>query len=621
MSGQSTSEGGCDLEYGTRNEIRALMLNAELSPGCKYAITGYSRGCLQTEEIILTASDVDRFEQRVEILYPGKTEYWTGVYSIAVNRVLSLRDDIGNRIFGRYGNEVDRFPWGKPNVHSNTIDNADVYIDCDTTQNINSNSWKARAYTDLRGFNGVFEQNSVDSYGRIYLNAAMMVDFRRNKVQSLAYIYFSGDISDIYIRQNTFSDNSYVRKFNTATGRFTVIDSLLGRGDLRHYNGTMYCNSLDMLSGGRVYGRTQGLFDIRDMTVSDRSIIQTENPNAASRHLLRYGSISSSSSYYVRAAANSNSITCYYRNQDSSVWDLRSSVAANTILDYSTKQDSQGYIRMDNLQAGRVYFNANKLSSRAQILLNNVTALNFSYNTLLSYTAGLVFTNVSGNVKNINYNTLMSGGRVLIDDFASNRLNMYYNVLSSGAQIDLNNCTGLLTINNNDMSSNAILRMDEVSAISNISVNNIRSRGEVRFQRNTGTLNFYYNSVMDYLSQVYINLTSQSTHYGNSFRSRSRYEATGGLVNGYYGELHSQAQVQRTKNTGGYWGYCDIGSVARLNMENSTVTYGLRMGANATVNTFGNSITRCSVFGSGTVNLTANNNNRGKFHTLLNNLI
>lgn len=421
----------CECIEVTRTELLALRNSGDLVLCNTYKIP-YSRGCLVDSFIYLTPMCEDKLSHDVSVETPFDNELWEGRYSIDSNRVLELFDNIGNRVGGRFGNEVDRFPWGKTNVHSNEVFNADVYIDCATTENINSNTWTSRAYTDLRGFEGVFEANNIDSYGRIYLNGVPDVDFRRNKVQSFTYAYFNGSIGDLFIRQNTFADNSYIRKFAGATGRTTIIDSINARGDLRHYAGTAYVNSVDILSSGRLYMRELDQ-DIRYTTISDLSYVNLEATGGRTR--LWYSKFGSFSYFYTRAAVTAGNRNFYYNSHSSGTFDYRSGTA--NVNCYYLERNSNGYVRWDNI-AGTYNIYQNEITSRAEHRLNGTTGTHTHYyNSLSSYLSRVQITNSTGS--NLQRNELSGDGRILA---TGGRPTVSYCSLSSLGNITLTNYTG-----------------------------------------------------------------------------------------------------------------------------------------------------------------------------------
>ena len=429
----------------TRTQILSLRNSSSLIPGCTYSISNYSRGCLagKVDCITIEAVAVNEFSMDAHVSTTIDAESWDGRYDITTNRITELNDNLGNSVSGRYGNEVDRFPWGQTSVHSNVIDNADVYIDCNTTQNINSNEWNSRAFTDLRGFAGVFEQNSVEAYGRIYMNGVTAVDFRRNQIESFAYVYFNGS-SDILFRQNTFQANSYVRKFNTSTGRWTMYNSVIGRGDIRHYRGTAYNTDLNIESGGRIYQRDVGTQDIRNTSVSDLSYVDLQAAGGLTR--IWRGNISSLSYFYIRAAVTAGNRYYYSHNQNSSTYDYRSG-SANVTVSNNT-QTSNGYIRWDNV-SGTINLSSNSLNSRAEIRLNGTSGTqNFYYNTLNSYVSRVLANNTTG--LNIRYNTLSAYGQINVTGGSPT---VYYNDLSSLGILTLTNYTG--TVQRSTLQSDA----------------------------------------------------------------------------------------------------------------------------------------------------------------------
>jgi len=408
MSSQSTSDGGLGLKEVTRNELRTLRNRSELEIGCTYSITNYSRGCLTTDSIFVTPLDVDKLNKRVNIIAVGQKAIWDGVYDIDANRVIQVYDHLGNTVGGRYGNEVDRFPWGLTNVHSNICINADTYMDCDTTQNINSNTWIGRSYTDLRGFEGTYEANSSDAYGRVYLNGATTVDYRRNKHESFTYNYFSGGVDDLFIRQNSFTSSSYVRSYITKTGRTTIQNSRIGRGDFRHSNGVAYLDNVEMNAGGRLYAYSAGRVDARTFTFGNSSLVINQNSNAAS--ITRYwrGGIINYGLHYIRTAVTGQTLYFYNYKLEQGTFDYRSGSA--TISSTSAGQQANGYIRIDNAE-GSIRLNSSQANARADILLNGVSgATLIDYISASNYIARISFTNTLN--ARVQYSSMAAYGQI-----------------------------------------------------------------------------------------------------------------------------------------------------------------------------------------------------------------
>lgn len=440
------------VETGSRIVIRALMTSSQLSTDCQYVVTGYSRGCLQATEIVLTATSTNAFSLDVEILTAFDTDYWTGRYDINTNRITALYDNLGNEISGRYGNEVDRFPWGRANVRSNIIHSADVYFDCATTQNINSNSWTDSAFTDLRGFQGVFEQNTVDAYGRIYMNGATQIDFRRNKVQSFAYLYFNST-SNILFRQNCFNSSAYVRKFTGATGRWTMYDSDVSDGDTRHYEGTAYNDDNNLNSRGRLYMRELGTSDIRNTDISNLSYVNLQARSGTTR--IWRANIRSLSYFYIRPSVTGGNRYYYSHDQSASTYDYRSGNANITMS--NNAQSSAGYILLNNISGTYRIYN-NNIDSRAEYRLNGTSGTHTHYHNNISVYAGRInLRNCTGS--NIQRNTLAEGR---IDAIGGNP-KLYYNNFSSIGIATLNNYVG--TIQRTVLQSDARLTLSNAGNI------------------------------------------------------------------------------------------------------------------------------------------------------------
>ena len=426
-------QGGCSETTGTRTQILSLRNSSSLTTGCPYVITGYVRGCLTATEIVLTATSVNSFSFDVDILTTFDTLHWEGRYDIDTNRVVALHDNIGNIVEGRLGNEVDRFPWGSAQVNGNIIQNADVYIDCANTQVISENTFNANSYVDLRGFQGVFYDNTVDSYGRIYLNAAQQVDIRRNKFQSYSYNYYQGQ-TNVYLRQSTFQSNSYVRKFS-GTDLFQIIDTTVAAGDIRHYDGQTYISDSVIKSGGRVYQQGSNRLDIRNSTVSDLSYILNQHTGAVADYTrFWYSNLKSLSYHYIRAGVTAGRHFYYYSNFSSGQVDIQS--GTGLIRFYYVERNSNGYIRIDN-QTGILNLYQTHVASRGEIRLNGTAGTNtLYYSNFHGYQARVSLTNTTAFY--IYSLTCQAGGQY---DATGGSPRAYYSVVDSFGRFVATNAT------------------------------------------------------------------------------------------------------------------------------------------------------------------------------------
>ena len=154
MTAQSGTNSRCTI-IGTRAQIRAFKLSGTLDTSCVYSITGYSRGCLgSVESIMLRPTSPSSFANDVEVLTSFDDHSWTGKYDIDTNRITSLEDNRGNRVYGQNGAEVDAFPWGAANWRENLVDNAQLLSDCVPTVELHNSRFTTDSFTDLRGTTG-----------------------------------------------------------------------------------------------------------------------------------------------------------------------------------------------------------------------------------------------------------------------------------------------------------------------------------------------------------------------------------------------------------------------------------------------------------------------------------
>jgi len=550
----------------------------------------------------------------VDVLTDFDNIAWEGRYDCNTSRIVELHDNLGNKVGGQVGNEVDRFPWGQTSVTNNNLYNSDVYIDCDTTQQIQYNTWESRSYTDLRGFQGVFNENTVSAYGRIYLNNATRVDFRRNKVQSLAYVYFNGGIDDIYVRRNTIADNSYVRKFAGATGRFTLIDSLVARGDIRQQAGAgaLYLNSVDVLSTGRIYHYGIGPLDIRYTTVSDLSYIENRHQGTQTTRIW-YSSYRSLSYHYIRAGVTAGTNNYYYCNFNSCTYDYRSGTANKSV--YYHTQTANGYVRLDNISGTHRYYQ-NHLMSRAELRLNNVANINLYYNTFQSYPGGLVMTNVSAQ-STIYYNTWSTGQLRVTDQTGT--VNIQGNGFHSYNTLTYTANSAQILLYQNQFSSRHIgtIRNNAHTRVGLFN-NSFSSRSEILIENGvSGNADIYYCSTENYRTRIKSTAATRLYLYGMHLNSSGKYDNINGQGWGWYSTITNNSTYAPTGATGSntriYASH--IGEVSRVNAGVGADLYASRVGGNATLNQGTFNFNRSLLMGGGTTTLTIDNNQASKIQT------
>ena len=592
-----------EIKKITRAELRSLANASNLEAGCIYCITDYAGvGCLagQVEGIMLSAVNANTLSFDASVLTTFDNEAWEARYDIGTNRIVELHDNLGNKVGGRTGVEVNRFAWGKNLVRGNRIFNADVYMDCDTTQRIEENSWSDNSYTDLRGFQGIVAENRFDSYSRVYLNGAQQVDFRRNKIQSYAYIYLQAQ-TNIYFRQNTIADNSYIRKFGG--NRWTLVDSLIARGDVRHYNGTLYMNSVDVLSSGRIYANETTTTDIRYTTVSDNSYLDLDATGGITR--IWYSSFKSLAYYYVRAGVTGGNRFLYYTNVESSQLDYRSGSA--NIYWYYHKQMSNGYHRLDNV-TGNLRMYQNTLQSRGEMRFNTISGnSNIYYNTIASYQSAINLTNCSG-TKTFYYNSMQSSGRLLFTAMTGT-LSFQHNNCNSYGQGTYRNSAGNFTVLYNNYNSVARITFDNCAGTIRKYGVEVSSRAEIDADGLTGTHSIYYSSVQNYRARIRLNGTSYCYIYSYNLSSNAQSLHTGGRVDIRNSSIESGAQY--ITNNGGtvcrLWN-SSLSSLSRLTSQG--YTYCSTLSNRAIINAVAFNLHYTRIKGIGTFTLGANNSNR-----------
>lgn len=603
----------CSCRELSRTQVLALRNAGTLDVSCVYKIP-YSRGCLVDSSIYLKPSCNNLLSHDVDVETPFDNELWEGRYSIDSNRMLELFDQRGNRVGGQTGNEVDRWPWGQASVTQNEVFNADVYIDCDTTQVINGNEWTSNAYTDLRGFQGVFQDNSIDSYGRVYLNNATTVDFRRNKIQSFAYVYFNGGVDNIYVRQNTIADNSYVRKFAGNDQRFTLIDSLVARGDIRQQENaaSLYLNTVDTLSGGRIYQYANGTLDMRTTTVSDNSFIENRHTGTPTTRIW-YSSYRSQAYHYVRVGVTAGTANYYYCNFNSCTYDYRSGTANKSV--YYHTQTANGYVRLDNITGTHRYYQ-NHIMSRCEMRLDTVANINAYYNTFQSYVGGLVMTRVSAQTT-LYYNTF-STGQVRVTD-QTGTVNFQGNGFHSYNTLTYTNNSSPIILSQNQFSSRHIgtIRNNAHARVALYS-NDFGARSELLIENGTGgNVDIYYSETKNYRSRIELSAADRVYIYSLNLQTAGKYEVFNGQGWTWYSKISNNSRYRATgatsDNTRLY--ASNISEISTVNSGIGADTYASKIGCNVNLTQGTFNFNRSMVMGGPAVTLTADNNQVSRIQT------
>lgn len=344
MSEQSTnyvSEGGCAEVVGNRAQIRNIRNASDLIPGCQYRMTGYVRGCLTAgivEEIVLTATAVNEFSMDVDVNTTLDNTAWRGKFDIDLNRITSLEDNRGNRVYGATGVEVDRFPWTDTGVRENIVDNADLLIDCTTAITLTNNRFENDSATDLRGCTGFMTNSTVESDAQLTLTNRTNVRVTGSVFQSRSRIIgANGD--NLYLYYHTHSSEAY--------WIFT------GRSDVRSYYSTFD-------STARVYGN---------------------NANVT-RQWFYYSKIGS----YAHVRILSGIFQMYYSSM-SSYAEYRQEAGAGTGLIYGADWTSRAYIR--NYVTGTFRSQYDSIDSTGRMTVRGAT-VNTYYNTISSYAQKLI---------------------------------------------------------------------------------------------------------------------------------------------------------------------------------------------------------------------------------------
>lgn len=337
MSTHSGENASCEKFIGNRNQVRTERNQSRLEVGCKYAVTGYARGCLTAgivEEIILTATSENEFAMEVDVITTIDNTSWRGKYDIDTNRITSLEDNRGNRVYGAVGTEVDRFPWTDTGVRENIVDNADVLIDCDTGITLTNNRFDSDSSTDLRGTTGFMTNSTVGSDAQLTLTNRTNVRITGSEFGSRSRITGSGG-DNLYLYYHTHKSEAYWIFNNNS--------------DVRSYYSTFN-------STARVYGNAGGL----------------------TRQWFYYTNIGS----YGHVRILSGTLQMYYSKIDSYA-EYRQEAGAGTALIYGADWSARGYIRNYNTGQWRSYYDT--LSSTGRLTINGTVNLASYYNNINSY--------------------------------------------------------------------------------------------------------------------------------------------------------------------------------------------------------------------------------------------
>lgn len=332
MSSQSSSNSSnCDF-IGTRAEVLVLRNAGELEPGCQYVITNYSRGCLgAVPEIVLTAASTTRFAHDVDLLSSYDTDYWRGKYDIDTNRVYSLEDNRGNKVYGITGAEVDAFPWGSTQWAEVVVDNATVLTDCAPAINVSNCRFTSDSFTDLRGTTGTMYNSTIEDASILELDDAA-VTIRSLTMSSRARILGERSTNvQIYYHEQT------------SEGYWIFRD----RDDVRSYYSSIHSSSRVYYTGG-------------------------------TRQWLYYTNINS----YAHIRQFSGNLRLYYSKLDSYA-ELRNEAGSGDFDGYGVSYSSRAYIRNYNTNRVRTYFP--EVTSRGEVNYRDGADVRDFYNTISSF--------------------------------------------------------------------------------------------------------------------------------------------------------------------------------------------------------------------------------------------
>jgi len=278
----------------TRSALLALRAAGELDRCAHYLLTDYNRANVGAAQILLHAVDGSTFSMHAHVKTSFDAEAWEGRYDIGTNRITMLADNLGNVVSGRYGNEVDRFPWGSSNVTETVIHGADVYLDAAPVVRLLRCRFESGAYVDLRGATGIVYRWAVAEQGTVYLGNATGLNLQGGRIDTRARLYGANSVglrliyfvqqSEGYLyavgRTNFWAYYSRAseatRIYYYAGNRFRLYNSVFQSGGIaRQYSGEIYLNRGEVSSYSEIRNeRGAGVWNLTGLHAMSRSYLR-----------------------------------------------------------------------------------------------------------------------------------------------------------------------------------------------------------------------------------------------------------------------------------------------------------------------------------------------------------
>lgn len=419
----------------TRAELIALRTSGELQTECHYVITDYNRANVGVAEILLHAVDESTLSMDASVKTTHDNLSWEGRYDIDSNRLVELRDNIGNSVVGQEA--VDAFPWGNTAVTDNHVEEAIFNV---TGGSATDNVIGSGSTVNASG--ATFHANKVGQQANVTVTAG---DFRENVVDSDATVNSSttGDVDNnhfesLSISNVTGSANvatvSVAKNANLTVNGGSLADTVLEMDATVTINsGSNYENHF----GNSVVYNQVGTGYIRNSRVDGNSTFTNGNVNVTNTRVWQT-SINTTGS--VGTLSNSDIRDCNL--------NACQNIASFTI----TYADFSSNSQISATGATRLYLGYCTMNGYGRFIVSAGRQLDASYTGLRDYayvqvTNGRLYCNYTS-VSNVSYVQHSSTGTnrmercsITAQSYArfqgtSNNCRTYYCDISSGSLID-----------------------------------------------------------------------------------------------------------------------------------------------------------------------------------------
>lgn len=482
-------------------QLIALRNSGGLKTECHYVITDYNRANVGAAEIFLHAVNENSLSIDCHIKTSFDNLAWSGTYDIDTNRITSLKDNIGNNVFGQ--NSVDSFPWGVPSVSENEVRYGILdYTSGSVTENYIGSSARLDAdgatiaqnrfeqSSNTRVVSGTFQDNIVSGDANVTILSGLNIE---NKFgTSTTY----NQVGSGYIRYSKIDGNSSIINGNTNINNSTFESATT-------FNST---NSTGNVANSTFcYGRIN-VQNIPDLTLSQITIYSAEvSGNNAARLDLYRSAATSSGRFLVSSGAQ---LDCSY--SEARNFGYIQCTAGSLVANYS-EVSSYSYISHQSTGTNRV--------DRCQVSSNsNIRFLN-------TCTGGRIY-----------YCSVRSNSS-LYQNGTSQNCYHYYNDVNSNAQMYIQNGVNARHYYNNCNSFSYIRQYGTGSGQSFIYYCNASARGYIEHLNIDALIRFYSVSSS---SQSIVRQTGGTVNANLYYSSFSAYyyallSLTGGTRSGLHG--------------------------------------------------------------------------------------